>query len=120
VSAIEAEKKALKLNPFLWKSYESLCNLGEFSLAPDTVFSLEGVDSLQDCHGANPLVNFLNSFSAEGVAAAAEPGDGGSLGGGQPAPPYSNLSRICQTPQQNSSHVSAYNTSFGCVRYRCI
>ena len=95
-SAIDAEKKALKLNPFLWKSYESLCNLGEFAVAPEAVFDLDGVDNnLQDCHGANPLVNFLNSCSSETVATA-EPQQQQ-----QPAA-FSNLSRIFQTPQQQT------------------
>ena len=59
-SAIEADKKALRLNPFLWSSFESLCNKGEF-VSPDKIFDLEHVDNLAHCQGVNPLVNLVNS-----------------------------------------------------------
>lgn len=50
--AIEAFKQALKLNPFLWSCYESLCNMGE-KLNPNTVFQLSELESLNYCHGSN-------------------------------------------------------------------
>lgn len=59
-SAIEADKMALRLNPFLWSSYESLCNKGEF-VSPDKIFDLEHVENLAHCQGVNPLVNLVNS-----------------------------------------------------------
>jgi hypothetical protein len=104
---VDAEKKALKLNPFLWKSYESLCNLGEFRLEPQTVFDLEAVDSLQDCHGANPLVNFINSYS-EGPAAEQQQQQ-------QQQPVFNNLSRIFQTPQQQTPCQASFLYT-SCVR----
>jgi len=60
IKAIEADKKALRLNPFLWSSFESLCNKGEF-VSPDKIFDLEHVDNLAHCQGVNPLVNLVNS-----------------------------------------------------------
>jgi anaphase-promoting complex subunit 3 len=53
--ATAADLAALKLNPFLWKSFESLCQRGE---APDpaAVFSLATVDTLSYCLGVNPIL----------------------------------------------------------------
>ena len=60
ILAVDVDKKALRLNPFLWSSYESLCNKGEF-LAPEKVFDLEHLDNFSHCQGVNPLVNLVNS-----------------------------------------------------------
>lgn len=50
--AIDAFKKALKLNPFLWSCFEGLCNLGE-KPNPTSTFQLSGLDSFSMCHGSN-------------------------------------------------------------------
>ena len=57
---MDAEKKALRLNPFLWTSFESLCNKGEF-VHPDKVFDIDNLDNFSHCQGVNPLVNLVNS-----------------------------------------------------------
>ncbi|KAF8766503.1 cell division cycle protein 27 homolog isoform X2 [Argiope bruennichi] len=57
--AAEAYRKSLKLNPFLWSSYESLVNLGE-KPDPCKVFNITNVEHLSMCHGTNPLVNLVN------------------------------------------------------------
>ena len=111
ISAIDAEKKALKLNPFLWKSFESLCNLGELGLDPGAIFDLEGMDSLQDCHGANQLVSLFNSCSNE-AELRLQPPQPPQLQQTHTAP--SNLSRIFQTPQQQQQTPSQV-VSFCCV-----
>lgn len=46
----EAHKLALKLNPFLWHSFEELCNVGE-KVDPAKVFQLDKLDSFAMCHG---------------------------------------------------------------------
>lgn len=46
----EAHKLALKLNPFLWHSFEELCNAGE-KVDPAKVFQLDKLDSFTMCHG---------------------------------------------------------------------
>ncbi|XP_032689965.1 cell division cycle protein 27 homolog [Odontomachus brunneus] len=46
----EAHKLALKLNPFLWHSFEELCNVGE-KVDPAKVFQLDKLDSFIMCHG---------------------------------------------------------------------
>lgn len=48
--ASEAYRRALKLNPFLWHSFEELCNRGE---KPDPVrtFQISTLDSFNMCTG---------------------------------------------------------------------
>lgn len=50
--AIEAFKRALKLNPFLWSCFEHLCNSGD-KPNPHTIFQLSGLENLVMCHGTN-------------------------------------------------------------------
>lgn len=50
--AIEAFKRALKLNPFMWSCFEQLCNLGD-KPNPNTTFQLSGLENLLMCHGTN-------------------------------------------------------------------
>lgn len=50
--AIEAFKKALKLNPFMWSCFEQLCNLGDKPNLNNT-FQLSSLENLVMCHGAN-------------------------------------------------------------------
>lgn len=59
--AMEAFKQALKLNPFLWSCFESLCNMGE-SPNPLSVFQLSDLENLSQCHGSysfNGLENLV-------------------------------------------------------------
>lgn len=57
--AVVCFEKSLKLNPFLWDSYEQICNLGG-KLKPDDVFSLSKIDNFKCCHGVNPVVSLIN------------------------------------------------------------
>ncbi|XP_012284910.1 cell division cycle protein 27 homolog [Orussus abietinus] len=54
----EAHKLALKLNPFLWHSFEELCNVGE-KVDPNKIFQLEKLDSFAMCHGTTPILNYV-------------------------------------------------------------
>ncbi|XP_031830400.1 cell division cycle protein 27 isoform X2 [Nomia melanderi] len=47
----DAHKLALKLNPFLWHSFEELCNVGEV-VEPAKVFQLDKLDNFTMCHGS--------------------------------------------------------------------
>jgi len=58
--AAEADRKALKLNPFLWQSFESLCSAGEVS-DPSSIWDPDSVDTLAHCTGSNPVMNLLNT-----------------------------------------------------------
>lgn len=51
-SAIEMYSRALKLNPFLWSSFESLCKLGE-APNPNVYFQLQDMENLSQCQGSN-------------------------------------------------------------------
>ncbi|XP_017772381.1 PREDICTED: cell division cycle protein 27 homolog [Nicrophorus vespilloides] len=50
--AIDAYKRALKINPFLWSCFESMCNMGEKPNA-STYFQLSELENLNQCHGKN-------------------------------------------------------------------
>lgn len=50
--AIEAFKKALKLNPFLWSAFESLCDMGD-KPNPNSYFNLADLENLSLCNGTN-------------------------------------------------------------------
>lgn len=52
--ANEAHKLALKLNPFLWHSFEELCNVGE-KIDPVKIFQLDKLDNFAMCHGTHQL-----------------------------------------------------------------
>lgn len=55
----EAHKLALKLNPFLWHSFEELCNVGE-KVDPTKVFQLDKLDSFAMCHGTASTLNYVS------------------------------------------------------------
>ena len=57
--ANEADRKALKLNPLLWESFESLCQRGDFT-DPNTVFNVDKIDDLNHCQGNNQIINYAN------------------------------------------------------------
>ena len=59
IKAVDCEKKALKLNPFLWKTFESLCSRGEF-VDPAKVFNVSGLDNFNQCHGVNNILSVVN------------------------------------------------------------
>ncbi|KAJ8925028.1 hypothetical protein NQ315_001199 [Exocentrus adspersus] len=48
--AIDAWKRALKLNPFLWSSFESLCKIGD-KPNPQNIFQINNMENLSMCHG---------------------------------------------------------------------
>ncbi|XP_077281606.1 cell division cycle protein 27 [Temnothorax americanus] len=54
----EAHKLALKLNPFLWHSFEELCNVGE-KVDPAKVFQLDKLDSFAMCHGTVSTLTYF-------------------------------------------------------------
>ncbi|XP_069701622.1 cell division cycle protein 27 homolog isoform X2 [Periplaneta americana] len=58
--AAEAYLHALKLNPFLWHSFEELCNRGE-KPDPFRTFQVSHLENFSMCHGSNSVVNFVNN-----------------------------------------------------------
>lgn len=50
----EAHKLALKLNPFLWHSFEEVCNTGE-KVDAKKIFQLDKLDNLSTCIGSTPV-----------------------------------------------------------------
>lgn len=55
--AIEAWKKALKLNPFLWSCFEELCKIGD-QPSPQNIFQINNMENMM-CHG-NSINNVEN------------------------------------------------------------
>lgn len=96
--ATEAYRKSLKLNPFLWSSYESLINLGD-SPNPAEIFSVSSLENFSMCQGSNPLVNFVNKTNIDSVG-----DDIKVVGGGGPAAAsrlsLQQLSAGCTSPAQ--------------------
>lgn len=68
--ANDCDKKALKMNPFLWKSFEGLCRRGD-QPDPAKTFSVAGLDNFAQCHGVNSIINLVNNNAAAAAAAAA-------------------------------------------------
>lgn len=56
--AIEAWKKALKLNPFLWSCFEELCKIGD-QPNPQNIFQINNVENILMCQG-NSINNVEN------------------------------------------------------------
>jgi anaphase-promoting complex subunit 3 len=56
VKGNDAHKLALKLNPFLWHSFEELCNTGE-KIDANKIFQLDKLDNLSTCIGSTPISN---------------------------------------------------------------
>lgn len=54
----EAHKLALKMNPFLWHSFEELCNVGE-KVDPAKIFNLDKLDNFAMCHGVTPILSYI-------------------------------------------------------------
>lgn len=50
--AAEANRRALKLNPFLWQSFADLCNRGH-KPDPNQVFQFSNNDTFSTCQGSN-------------------------------------------------------------------
>lgn len=65
VKASESLRKSLKLNPFLWASYELLVSLGE-KPDPSKIFTISNLDNFSYCHGSNPIVNLINKSNTSG------------------------------------------------------
>lgn len=65
--AVEAFRRSLKLNPFLWQSFVALCDQGD-KTEPTKVFRLDNLESFSNCHG-NTVLTLVNS--------APPPGGGG-------------------------------------------
>ncbi|KMQ82813.1 cell division cycle protein 27-like protein, partial [Lasius niger] len=54
----EAHKLALKVNPFLWHSFEELCNVGE-KVDPAKIFQVDKLDSFAMCHGTASTLSYV-------------------------------------------------------------
>lgn len=54
---VEAYKRALRINPFLWQSYEQLCRLGEKPEA-NKIFTISNLENLSHITGTtSSLIN---------------------------------------------------------------
>lgn len=50
--AMDVWKRALKLNPFLWSNFESLCKIGD-KPNPQNIFQINNMENLSMCHGSS-------------------------------------------------------------------
>lgn len=63
-NAIEAHKRALNLNPFLWSSFANLCSRGE-KPDPSNIFKIANCDVFSTCQGSNASSMVL--YESDGV-----------------------------------------------------
>jgi len=66
--AADADRKALKLNPLLWKSFESLSLAGE-KVDVETVWDTSSMEELAHTTGTNPIMNLVNAATTAASAA---------------------------------------------------
>ena len=95
--ANDCDQKALKLNPFLWKSFEALCNRGVYP-DPAKTFTVTGLDSLKHCHGINAILSLVNSNMSSAANVSGSPNN--SLPN---ITVTSTPNPVLQTPQQLST-----------------
>ncbi|CAH1788750.1 unnamed protein product [Owenia fusiformis] len=58
--AVDYYKKSLKLNPFLWSSYEALCQLGE-KVDPTKIFQVSLTPAINTNHPSYPTIQQTNA-----------------------------------------------------------
>ncbi|QQP57781.1 Cell division cycle protein 27 -like protein [Caligus rogercresseyi] len=92
--ARETERKALKLNPLLWKSFQSLCLKGD-NPDPGKIFSVQHLENLHHIHGNNSLLNLIN-------ASPSPTGDNGTHAHANINTTTSHTHHIHQTPLQHN------------------
>lgn len=73
--AADADRKALKLNPLLWKSFESLSLAGE-KVDVESVWDTSSMEELAHTTGTNPIMNLVNAATT--AASAAQNSNSGS------------------------------------------
>jgi anaphase-promoting complex subunit 3 len=100
--AADADRKVLKLNPLLWKSFESLSLAGELA-DPEVIWDPAGLESVARCTGSNPVMNLVNAASAQQPARPVTP---------VPAPPGPETPQ--QLPGQKVASLSALSTPTPC------
>ena len=70
--ANEADRRALKLNPLLWHSFENLCQRGDF-VDPEAFFNTDKIDDLEQCTGSNHVIAHANKISQRETTSAGAP-----------------------------------------------
>lgn len=66
--AAEANRRALKLNPFLWQPFANLCNYGH-KTNPADIFKFDSIETFQTCQenfNSNSSFIFFGSDSTDG------------------------------------------------------
>lgn len=101
--AIEFWKKSLKLNPFLWSSYEYLCKIGD-KPNPQNIFSLNGLENLSMCHG-----NGFNNIESAIISNVVQNDNQESL--------KECIGFIFKTPQQMLTNFNSTNIQYSNAKY---
>ena len=99
--ANEADRKALKLNPLLWESFEALCQRGDFT-DPNIVFNVDKIDDLNHCQGNNQIINYANYV----------PLNSGGVNNGQPISAPTSSSTGSNLPQPRASLLTTPTYSY--------
>ena len=116
--ANEADRRALKLNPLLWHSFENLCQRGDF-VDPDAFFNTDKLEDFEQCTGSNHVIAHANRQSnSQNREQLASAGGAGQLSVQQPYPvqhqfqpnlPQPRMSLLA-TPSYPTNRVSSTST----------
>ncbi|XP_068149812.1 cell division cycle protein 27 homolog [Drosophila tropicalis] len=70
--AVQALRRTLKLNPFMWSAFTDLCLLGQ-DADVGSIFQIQSTDVFNTCQGSSANANAMVIFGSNGV-------NGGSIG----------------------------------------
>ena len=66
--AVETDKAALQINPFLWSSFETACNSDNSDVDPYRLFDVERLKNFSKCFGNNPILSYANNDPSSGMS----------------------------------------------------
>lgn len=104
---VDASRKALKLNPFLWTVFEQLCRRGDLP-DPAKTFNLSPFDKMTNITGDNPVINYVNSQMVPSVYNS-------TSGGSSITPPPTTTSPSNNKTVSNSTPVQVVNMANTCM-----
>ena len=101
VRAVETDKAALQINPFLWSSFEASCNSDDADINPHKLFDTERLKNFSQCFGINPILSYANNEPSTGVSTTRSVKHNHQTSNNQNHVPIIN---------QNSRHLSSTST----------
>ena len=66
--AVDTDKAALQISPFLWSSFEASCNSDSSDVDPHKLFDVERLKNFSQCFGNNPILSYANNEPTLGIS----------------------------------------------------